>query len=51
MSADLIRIDSEGRWFYSCDVCGGSGVLFAPEDIEPMMVDCPECEGTGEWFE
>ncbi|SKN02496.1 Uncharacterised protein [Mycobacteroides abscessus subsp. massiliense] len=33
----------DGAVFHECDECHGEGVVGDG--------DCPECDGTGEWFE
>jgi DnaJ-class molecular chaperone len=30
-----------------CDECGGAGEIPAEWSIELVMVECPECHGTG----
>lgn len=33
---------------YECGKCNGSGQVEDEEGEDPRLIECPECEGTGE---
>lgn len=39
----------EGATFHECDRCEGTGTII--DEDERTHIDCPDCDGTGEWFE
>lgn len=48
---DPINIEpgDEPRNYHECELCEGDGFLFVGIDGDEK--DCPECGGTGEWFD
>lgn len=32
-----------------CECCNGNGWLYSDSGPAPKIINCPECEGAGEW--